>query len=211
MGKGQSGEKAYDKIELPKEGGATPNPSVRHLDKSGKLLITQDGLELVKHFEGCHLKAYIDPVGVPTIAFGRIVYPDGRKVRMGDSCTQEQADEWLREDLWLEGAKYVRAFLNDEVESELNDAQLSALVSLTYNRGAGRFRDFVAVHLNRRDFTRGLQAMTELNWAIEDNKRRYLLGLDRRRWAERRLWEGRDWREFDTVSKFQSFKEKGYR
>ena len=190
-------------VEKPPQGGK------RHLDKNGKLIINQEGLEQAKHFEGCYLKAYIDPVGVPTIGYGRIVYPDGRKVRMGDTCTQAQADAWLIEDLYGEGAKYVRAFLDDSVERELSDDQFSALCSFTFNRGAGRFRDYVAVFLNRRDFTGAINSLVSINWAGADRK--YLLGLDRRRWAERLLWEGKDWRAVDTVKKFQDFKARGYR
>ena len=44
--------------------------------------------------EGCRLKAYRCPAGVPTIGWGHT-----RGVKMGDTCTQEQADAWFLEDL----------------------------------------------------------------------------------------------------------------
>lgn len=207
MGGDLDGSKKYEKIEVPKEQPA----GKRYLDKNGKLLITQDGLDMVTHFEGYYPKAYKDPVGIFTIGWGTIKYPDGSKVKMGDTVTEERARELLMHDIWDDGAKYVRAFTDDSVEKELTDAQFSALVSLTFNRGAGRYRDFIAVHLNRRDFTNTLQAIKELNWAISGGKRKYLLGLDRRRWAEARMFEGKDWREFDTIAKFQVFKNNGYR
>lgn len=172
-------------------------------DKNGMLLINAQGLELVQHFESCFLKAYLDAVKVPTIAWGRIVYPNGRKVRLGDTCTQAEADQWLLEDLWGEGAKYVRAFLDDSVETELNPNQFSALVSFTYNRGAGRFRDYVAGFLNRRDFTGAINSLLKVNWAGENKE--YLLGLDRRRHAEALLWAGDDWRKVDSVAKFGAY------
>ena len=34
--------------------------------------ISEEGLSLIKKFEGCELNAYEDAVGIPTIAYGRI-------------------------------------------------------------------------------------------------------------------------------------------
>ena len=33
--------------------------------------ISQDGIALIKRFEGCRLEAYLDSVKIPTIAYGR--------------------------------------------------------------------------------------------------------------------------------------------
>ena len=54
------------------------------------------GIELVKKWEGCKLHAYLDGGGVPTIGYG---HTDG--VKLGDVCTQEQAEKWLKEDYWM--------------------------------------------------------------------------------------------------------------
>ena len=186
-------------------------PGKRHLDAQGRLLITDEGLDLLTHFEGFHDKAYVDPVGVITIGWGTIKYPDGRKVKIGETCTREQAREWMFVDIWDDGAKYVRLFTVDAVENALTDRQFSALTSLTFNRGAGRFRDFISPYLNKGDMGGTLLAIKSLNWAIKDGQKTYLLGLDRRRWAEAYMFQGRDWREFDTVAKFQAFKNRGYK
>ena len=53
------------------------------------------GIELIKHFEGLYLSAYLDAAKIPTIGRGTIRYPNGKKVQMGDVCTVEQADEYL--------------------------------------------------------------------------------------------------------------------
>lgn len=200
---------------------SNPSPSTpvtpskgRYSDSQGRLLITQSGMDLVKHFEALYLKAYRDPgpKRTVTIGWGTIIYPNGKKVQMGDECTEAEATEYLMHDLWADGAKYVRAYTEDSVEGELNENQFSALVSLTYNRGGGRYREYIANHLNKRDFTRALEEITKLNWAIDDDgKRHYLLGLDRRRWAEKYLFEGKDWRAFDTVKEFMAFKNRGYK
>lgn len=183
----------------------------RHLDAQGRLLITDEGLDLLTHFEGFHDKAYVDPVGIVTIGWGTIKYPNGQKVKMGDTCTREQAREWMFVDIWDDGAKYVRSFTVDAVENALTDRQFSALTSLTFNRGAGRFRDFISPHLNKGDMGGTVKAILSLNWAISNGARKYLLGLDRRRWAEAYMFQGKDWRAFDNIAKFQAFKNKGYR
>lgn len=199
--------------EPPKPEPVKPAPkeegNIKYSDNSGKFLINSDGLAQQKHFEGLYLKAYLDSVGVPTIGYGRIKYPDGRKVKLGDTCTEHEAEIWLLDDLYGEGAKYVRAFLNDDVEKELNEDQFSALVGFTFNRGAGRFRDYVAPFINRRDFKGAMESLVKVNYAGADRK--YLLGLDRRRWAERYQFEGKDWRAFDNIAKFRAFRDRGYR
>lgn len=185
-------------------------PEERILDKNGMLLINRQGLELVKHFESCFLKAYVDPVGVYTIAWGRICYPDGSKVRKGDTCTQEQADAWLLYDLYEEGAKFIRSMTAEE--DGLNDDQFSALVSFTYNRGCGRYDqkldDLVDAGLSDKvlspdESKRITDCMLSYNWA---GNNQYLEGLDRRRYAEKALFEGRDWTVFKDVSTWKRFK-----
>jgi GH24 family phage-related lysozyme (muramidase) len=186
-------------------------PKFKYSDTQGRLLINESGMELVKHFESFFPAAYKDPVGVVTIGWGTIIYPDGKKVGINDKCTEEEATAYLMHDLWEDGAKPVRAFTDDKVEAELNEDQFSALVSLAYNRGGGRYRDFIAPHVNRRDFPNATLAMLSLNWAIKNGNRSYLLGLDRRRWAEKMLFEGKDWTPFKSIEWFKAFKNRGYR
>ena len=56
--------------------------------------IAWDAVAEIARSEGCKLKAYRCPAGVLTIAWGRT-----NGVKAGDTCTQEQADQWLLEDL----------------------------------------------------------------------------------------------------------------
>ena len=65
--------------------------------------ISSKGVSLIKSFEGCRLKAYKCPAGVWTIGYG---HTSG--VKEGDTITQEQADEYLRNVL----AKYEKYVLN---------------------------------------------------------------------------------------------------
>ena len=58
-----------------------------------RLSISNTGLELIKRFEGCRLKAYQDSVGVWTIGYGHTV-----GVLNGQVITQAQADIYLKTD-----------------------------------------------------------------------------------------------------------------
>lgn len=90
---------------------------------------------LIAEAEGCRLHAYRCPAGVWSIAWGET---DG--VHPGDTCTQEQADRWLCED--LEGrTKAVRAMCT--VVPSRNE--LGALVSLAYNIGIEALRGSTAL------------------------------------------------------------------
>ncbi len=55
-------------------------------------------IALIEEFEGLRLNAYLDPVGVPTIGYGTIAYPNGRKVEMGDSISAAEASAFLKFD-----------------------------------------------------------------------------------------------------------------
>lgn len=174
-----------------------------YFDKSGMGLITKDGLDLIQHFEGKYLKAYRDSVGVLTIGWGRIKYDDGRPVREGDTCTEEQALRWLLTDIWDDGAQYVRKMV--DLDERLTPYQFSALVSMVFNRGAGRFDerldDLIDASLKDGIFTTQeiktvTDALLSYDYAVEGGKRRVLPGLTRRRYAEREMFMGKDWKLF---------------
>lgn len=192
------------KIDIPVPSLQPKSPSLwKHFDKAGRGLITQDGLDLVTHFEGKYLKAYRDSVGVITIGWGRIKYDDGTPVKMGDTCTEEQALQWLLTDLWDDGAQYVRSMM--DFEDRLTPYQFSAMVSLVFNRGAGRFNekldDFMDEALKDGVFSpeevkKVTDALLSYDYAVQAGKRRQLPGLVRRRYAEREMFLGKDWRRF---------------
>ena len=54
--------------------------------------INKEGIDLIKKFEGCRLKAYKCPAGIWTIGYGNTFYEDGMKVKEGDVITQERAE-----------------------------------------------------------------------------------------------------------------------
>ena len=99
-------------------------------------------ITLIKKWEGCKLTAYLDSGGVWTIGYGTTFYPDGTRVKEGDTCTQEQADAWLQghvNDLVFE--------LLNEVKVTLNANQIKALVCFIYNIGMGAFKKSTMLRL----------------------------------------------------------------
>ena len=94
--------------------------------------ISDSGLDFIMAHEGIRLSAYPDPAtgGEPwTIGVG---HTGG--VQPGDTCTQEQAREWLRED-----AQTAVRCVNQSVGRDLTQNQFDALVSLVFNIGCGNF------------------------------------------------------------------------
>ncbi len=88
------------------------------------------GLEIIKSCETCRLKAFLPtPHDVPTIGWG---HTSG--VKLGDACTQEEADEWLKEDLHR-----AENCVDKSVSADLTENEYSALVSFIYNVGCGAF------------------------------------------------------------------------
>lgn len=181
-----------------------PSDEVLLSDKSGHIVTTAQVLALTQHFEGLVLVAEDDGYGTPTVGYGRITYPDGRKVRNGDRTTPEQATDWLLFDLWKEGMFYVRAYLKDEIEAKLTATEMAVWVDLCFNRGCGRFREHIAPLLNAGKFETARVALTQ-DIELKKAGGSYNLGLHRRRWAERLILEGQDWRQVDSVPKFKAF------
>ena len=90
--------------------------------------ISNRGLDLIKSFEGCRLSAYRCPAGVLTIGYGRT-----QGVYEGMVITQAQADNMLREDVQV----YANAVNQYQSRFNFNQNEYDALVSFTYNCGAG--------------------------------------------------------------------------
>src|SRR6185312_14346538 len=91
-------------------------------------MINAAGLALVRAHEGLRLESYQDSVGVWTIGYGHT-----KGVQPGQTCSQHQADEWLEQDL-IEAENAVSKL----VKVPLTDNQFAALVSFTFNLGAGK-------------------------------------------------------------------------
>lgn len=91
---------------------------------------SKTGIALIKRFEGLKLNAYLCSAGVPTIGYGNTYYPNGIKVKLGDTITQEKADELLKDIL-----KKFEGIVNRKLKVKVSQNQFDALVSHTYNTG----------------------------------------------------------------------------
>ena len=70
--------------------------------------------DLIKSWEGIRLKAYQDSAGIWTIGWGTIIYPNGHPVKMGETCTQAEADQWLEWEVDMK-ARVVTALTHSSV------------------------------------------------------------------------------------------------
>ena len=133
------------------------------------------GIQLIKAFEKCRLKAYKDGGGVWTCGWGAT----GPGVTSSTVWTQAQADKRFEDDVnKTEGV--VASLIHVQVSSN----QLSALVSFTYNVGANNFRTSTLLKkLNKGDY---VLADEFLRWVF-DNKV-FVQGLMNRRVAEAALF-----------------------
>jgi lysozyme len=137
---------------------------------------SQNGVDLIKSFEGCELVAYKDIVGVLTIGYGTT----GPDVFPGLQITQEQAEAFLRRDL----GKFEEAILK-AVKVPLNQNQFDALVCFSYNVGSTAFRNSTLLKkLNAGHLAEAAQQF--LVWNKAGGK--IVLGLTRRRQAESKLF-----------------------
>ena len=91
--------------------------------------------DLIKKHEGLRLEAYKCPAGVWTIGYGTTFYPNGKKVKCGDVCTEEQAEQYLNHYIENEINRYL-----DVDFPNLKPKQRDALQSLIYNWGWLGFR-----------------------------------------------------------------------
>jgi lysozyme len=137
--------------------------------------INQDGIDLIKTFEGLHLTPYLCPSRIWTIGYGHT-----RTVRSGLVITQAQADQLLDEDLRLYERAVVRL-----VTVPLNDNQFSALVCFAFNVGCGNFESSTLLKLLNRGWYEQVPAQL-MRWNRANGE--VFGGLSRRRAAEARLW-----------------------
>ena len=87
------------------------------------------GLKLIQGFESYSPVAYLDEAGVPTIGWGHTA-----GVKMGDTCSLEQAKAFLEQDL-----KDAEDCVNWTVKVPLTQNEYDALVSVCFNIGSSEF------------------------------------------------------------------------
>ena len=140
----------------------------------GNMQTSQNGIDLIKSFEGCRLIAY-KPVAAEqyyTIGYGHY----GPDVKKGQTITQAQAEALLKTDL----TRY-EGYVKQYAKFSMNQNQFDALVSFCYNCGAGGLQTLVK--------NRPLATVAEKMLLYNKGAGGVVLsGLTKRRQAERELF-----------------------
>lgn len=141
------------------------------------MLISRNGIELIKRFEGCKLTAYRCPAGKLTIGYGHT----GDDVTEGLTISQEDANDLLFDDvLCFENG------VNNLVEGlDLSQGMFDALVCFAYNVGLTNLKKSTLLKLLKEG--KVLEASEEfVKWNKSNGK--VLDGLTKRRAAEADLF-----------------------
>ena len=141
--------------------------------------ITQNGLNLIKRFEGFSSTVYICPAGYPTIGYGHVVKDDED---FSAGISEAQAEALLRQDAAIAERGVLRL-----INVPLTNGQFDALVSFTYNLGGGALqRSTLRRKINREEHAEVPEQFMRWVWAGG----RKLKGLVRRRQAEAICYHG---------------------
>lgn len=137
--------------------------------------ITENGLSLIKNYEKLALNTYICPAGYPTIGYGHVVKA-AEAASFANGISEHQANALLAADVHVSERAVLRL-----IKVPLTDGQFDALVSFTFNLGAGALqRSTLRRKLNRGEYD---EVPTELmKWVWAGGRK--LKGLVNRRAAE---------------------------
>ena len=138
------------------------------------LSISNNGLSLIKRFEGCRLTAYQDSIGIWTIGYG---HTSG--VSNGQTITQVHSDRYLKADC----ANAEKAVNYYHSKYHWNQNQFDALVSFTFNCGSGNLKKLL---------NNGQRTIAQISAKIPAYNKaggKVLRGLVNRRAAEKELFD----------------------
>lgn len=143
------------------------------------------GLQLVSHFEGFSPFVYKDIAGLETIGIGHLIRP-GDKFK--EPMLPEEAHDLLRKDM-----RVAENGINKSVSVRMSQFQADAVISFTYNLGAGALRG--STLLKKINAERHAEAAQQ--FLVWDKARSPLTGkltpsrgLARRREAESTMYRG---------------------
>ena len=142
--------------------------------------ISQEGIALIKHYEGCKLESYQCSAGVWTIGYGST-----KNVKEGMSIDAEKAEQLLIKDL----AIFEKEVAN-LVSVPLEQNQYDAIVSWTFNLGSSNLKASTMLKVLNNGVYEAvpeqLKRWNKVKGVVND-------GLVKRRKSEALLFEGKDW------------------
>ena len=137
--------------------------------------VTQHGINLIKRFEGFEAEIYLDAAGLPTIGYGHLLR-SGEAEMFKNGISPEAGEALLIKDVLSAESAVLRL-----VRVPLTDGQFDALVSFTFNLGAGALqRSTLRRKVNREEHNEVPEQFMRWVWAGG----RSLRGLIRRREEE---------------------------
>jgi len=141
--------------------------------------ITDNGLKLIKDFEGFSSKIYKDSAGFPTVGHGHLILPHEKHL-FQNGINMLQAEALLKADLQVAERAVSRL-----IKIPLSDNQFDSLVSFTFNLGSATLqRSTLRAKVNRAEHD---SVPTEfMRWVYAGGK--IIPGLIRRRRAEASLY-----------------------
>jgi len=138
--------------------------------------ISDNGLDLIRKYEGLRLEAYICPAGILTIGYGHT----GSDVTAGMKIDNAQADALLSKDV-----ERFEKSVNDLVKVPMTQGMFDSLVCFAFNLGAGSLKSSTLLtKLNANDAKGAADEF--LRWNKAGGK--VLAGLTARRESERDIF-----------------------
>lgn len=137
--------------------------------------MTQQGLDLIKKYEGLRLEAYKCPAGVWTIGYGHT-----KGVYKGMSITKEEAEKLLQQDVSVFELQVINTV------GKLSDCKIDALVSFAYNVGIAAFRNSTLCRKVKANSDDPAIRNEFMKWIYAGGKK--LQGLERRRKEEAEMY-----------------------
>jgi lysozyme len=140
--------------------------------------LNEKGYKLITEFEGFSAKPYLCSAKIPTIGYGNTYYPNGKRVTLLDKpVTKDEAFEMFK----LIADRFCLA-VEKQLKKDVNQNQINALTSLTYNIGIAAFMNSTLLKKVNKDPNDTLIALEFKKWNKVNKKE--VLGLTRRRLYE---------------------------
>lgn len=152
-----------------------PKPSTEESEEQDR--ISQEGLNVIKKYEGFRPEVYKCPAGKPTIGYGHLVLKNEKFTRL----TKEQAEKLLIKDVSI-AEKIIDKYVK---RKNITQGQYDALCSFAYNIGEGNFRG--SNLLKKVNSGKYNEAANEFDKWVYGGKKK-LPGLVERRAIEKKLF-----------------------
>ena len=139
--------------------------------------ISDEGIALIKRFEGFSARPYVCPAGIVTIGYGHT-----KTAVQCSAITEARADGLLRQDVMQAERAIARL-----IHVPLTQGQFDALVSFSFNLGSGALqRSTLRCVVNREAHVEVPRQL--MRWVFASGRK--LKGLEKRRAAEAALYIG---------------------